>query len=142
MAVAGEVANQLMEVSMRSVSPALMVIAVLALPSSVANAIPITFTANLSGANEVPPVVSPGTGEATVILDAAAQTLQINVTFSGLTSKPAALDASATLLVLNSHSSWCRTVPGGCSTWIFSAPRDRHREPFRIICVALVQVGL
>jgi hypothetical protein len=31
-------------------------------------------------------VASPGTGLATVILDAAAQTLQINVTFSGLTS--------------------------------------------------------
>src|SRR3954449_12959415 len=71
---------------MRSVSPALMMIAVLALPASVANAIPITFTASLSGANEVPVVASPGTGLATVILDAAAQTLQINVTFSGLTS--------------------------------------------------------
>jgi hypothetical protein len=63
-----------------------MMIAVLALPSSIANAIPITFTANLSGANEVPPVASPGTGLATVILDAAAQTLQINVTFSGMLS--------------------------------------------------------
>jgi CHRD domain len=75
-----------MEGSMRSVSPALMMIAVLVLPSSVANAIPITFEATLAGANEVPPVVSPGTGLATVILDAAAETLQINVTFSGLTS--------------------------------------------------------
>ena len=75
---------------MRSVSPALMVIAVLVLPSSVANAIPITFTATLSGANEVPPVVSPGTGETTVTLDAEAQTLQINVTFSGLTSNTVA----------------------------------------------------
>jgi CHRD domain len=75
-----------MEVSMRSVSPALMMIAVLVLPSSVANAIPITFEATLAGANEVPPVASLGTGLATVILDAAAETLQINVTFSGLTS--------------------------------------------------------
>jgi hypothetical protein len=71
---------------MRSVSPALMMIAVLVLPSSVANAIPITFEATLAGANEVPPVASLGTGLATVILDAAAETLQINVTFSGLTS--------------------------------------------------------
>lgn len=71
---------------MRSVSPALMMIAVLMLPSSVANAVPITFTATLAGANEVPPVASPGTGLATVILDPTAQTLQINVTFSGLTS--------------------------------------------------------
>ena len=75
---------------MRSVSPALMMIAVLVLPSSVANAIPITFEATLAGANEVPPVVSPGTGLATVILDAAAETLQINVTFSDLTSNTVA----------------------------------------------------
>src|SRR5262245_5182938 len=58
----------------------------LALPMATANAIPMTFTAVLSGANENPVVATPGTGLATVILDAAAQTLQINVTFSGLTS--------------------------------------------------------
>jgi hypothetical protein len=75
---------------MRSASSALMMIAVLVLPSSVANAIPITFTATLSGANEVPPVPSPGTGETTVTLDAEAHTLQINVTFSGLTSNTVA----------------------------------------------------
>ena len=51
-----------------------------------AHAIPLTFEANLSGANEVPPVPSPGTGFATVVLDPAAQTIQINATFSGLTS--------------------------------------------------------
>ena len=71
-------------------SPALVIMAALMLPSSVANAIPITFTATLAGANEVPLVVSPGTGLATVILDAAAQTLQVNVTFSGLTSNTVA----------------------------------------------------
>ena len=75
---------------MRRVSPAMMMIAFLVLPSSVANAIPITFTATLAGANQVPVVVSPGTGLATVILDAAAQTLQINATFSGLTSNTVA----------------------------------------------------
>jgi len=51
-----------------------------------AYAIPVTFVGNLTGANEVPPVPSPATGLATVVLDAAAQTLQINATFSGLTS--------------------------------------------------------
>ena len=51
-----------------------------------AYAIPVTFVGNLTGANEVPPVSSPGSGLATVVLDAAAQTLQINATFSGLTS--------------------------------------------------------
>src|SRR5712664_3521559 len=51
-----------------------------------AYAIPVTFVANLTGANEVPPVPSPGTGFAAVVLDPTAQTLQVNATFSGLTS--------------------------------------------------------
>jgi len=51
-----------------------------------AYAIPVTFVGNLTGANEVPPVPSSATGLATVVLDAAAQTLEINATFSGLTS--------------------------------------------------------
>jgi CHRD domain len=71
-------------------SSALVIMASLMLSAPAANAIPMTFTADLSGANEVPVVASPGTGLATVILDAAAQTLQINVTFSGLTSNTVA----------------------------------------------------
>jgi CHRD domain/PEP-CTERM motif len=56
----------------------------LTLPPSVANATPITFVANLSQALEVSPTGSPGTGTATVVLDAAANTMQVDVTFSGL----------------------------------------------------------
>jgi hypothetical protein len=73
-----------------SVAPKLTVIvlavatALLLVPA--AYAIPVTFVGNLTGANEVPPVPSSATGLATVVLDAAAQTLQINATFSGLTS--------------------------------------------------------
>jgi hypothetical protein len=55
-----------------------------------AEALPLTFGGNLAGANEVPPTASPGTGVATVVLDPTAQTLQVNVTFSGLTSNDAA----------------------------------------------------
>src|SRR6266498_2144452 len=51
-----------------------------------AHATPITFQAILTGANEVPPVISPATGLAIVVLDPTAQTIQINATFSGLTS--------------------------------------------------------
>jgi hypothetical protein len=50
----------------------------------------MTFVGNLSGLNEVPPNSSPGTGIATVILDPTAQTLQVNATFSGLTSNDVA----------------------------------------------------
>jgi hypothetical protein len=63
---------------------------VLMLQAPAAHAVPMTFVGNLSGANEVPPVVSPGTGLATVILDPTAQTLQVNATFSGLTSNDVA----------------------------------------------------
>ena len=71
---------------MRYVSPALVLVGALILQTPAANAIPMTFVGNLSGANEVPPVNSPGTGLATIILDPTAQTLQVNATFSGLTS--------------------------------------------------------
>jgi hypothetical protein len=46
----------------------------------------LTFAANLSGANEVPPVMTPGTGNVTVVLDTIAQTLEISGSFSNLTS--------------------------------------------------------
>src|SRR5262249_31448331 len=55
-----------------------------------AHEIPITFELNLSGANEVPPVSPAGTGTATVVLDPTAQTLQISISFSGLTSNTTA----------------------------------------------------
>ena len=51
---------------------------------------PTTFTANLTQANEVPPTGSPATGSATVVLDPAANTLSVHVTFSGLTSNTVA----------------------------------------------------
>ncbi len=71
---------------MRYVSPAMVMMAALMVPAPAAHADPITFIANLSGANEVPPVASGGTGLATIMLDPTAQTLQVNATFSGLTS--------------------------------------------------------
>ena len=55
-----------------------------------ADATPITFQAILTGANEVPPVASLATGQAIVVLDPTAQTIQINATFSGLTSNDVA----------------------------------------------------
>ena len=78
-----------------SIVPTLLVTALaiataLTLLVPAAHAIPMTFVGNLSGANEGPPVASPGTGLATVVLDPTAQTIQINVTFSGLTSNDVA----------------------------------------------------
>jgi len=45
----------------------------------------ITLTATLNGATEVPPAASAGSGFATVVLNTTAQTLLVNVAFSGLT---------------------------------------------------------
>ena len=63
-----------------------LLILIAGLYSSVAGATPVTLTAVLSGANEIPANPSPATGQATLILDPAAQTLQLSVTFSDLTS--------------------------------------------------------
>jgi CHRD domain/PEP-CTERM motif len=73
-----------------SVSLAVVVLVALLWPAPATHATPITFEANLSGANEIPATPSQGAGQAEVVLDAAAQTIQINVTFSGLTSNDVA----------------------------------------------------
>jgi hypothetical protein len=60
---------------------------VLILPAPAADADVINLFANLSGANERPdPTPSLGAGFVQVVLDTTAQTLGLNVTFSGLTS--------------------------------------------------------
>ena len=64
----------------------LMLVAALMLPAAGTYARPTTFTANLTQALEVPPTGSAATGSATVVLDPAANTLSVHVTFSGLTS--------------------------------------------------------
>lgn len=54
------------------------------LASLEAQAIPITYTASLSGASESPPVPSPGSGFTTVVIDPDAHTLFVDVSFTGL----------------------------------------------------------
>src|SRR5947209_5123937 len=74
-----------------AVWPALFTTAALSmLPVPVAHADVTDLFANLSGANEVPPNASPGTGSVEVVLNTTAQTIEINVTFSGLTSNDVA----------------------------------------------------
>jgi hypothetical protein len=80
--------------SLRFATPVFIAICAIAATSFVApmtsEAAPLTFEAILSGANEVPSNASPGTGLATIVLDPTAQTLQVNATFSGLTSNDVA----------------------------------------------------
>ncbi len=61
-----------------------LLLAALMLPAHATYAISTEFVAILSGANEVPPTGSPGAGQATVILDLTANTMQVDLTFSGL----------------------------------------------------------
>lgn len=64
----------------------LLLVAVVLLYASAAQGAPITLVTLLSGANEIPPVATPAMGQATVTVDPVAQTLQLFVSFSGLTS--------------------------------------------------------
>jgi len=49
-----------------------------------------TFTADLSGANQVPPVTADGTGDATVTISDDGQSVSWDISYSGLTGDPAA----------------------------------------------------
>src|SRR5438105_4941269 len=64
-------------------------------------AAPMAFVAKLAGANENPPTTSTGTGTAIVIVDPAANTMGVSVTFSGLTSGNTA-----------AHIHCCEATPG------------------------------
>ena len=75
---------------MRYFGPALVLIAITLFQAPTAQAAPITLAATLSGAAEIPPVVSPGTGQATAVLDPDAKTLELHISFSGLTSNTTA----------------------------------------------------
>jgi CHRD domain/PEP-CTERM motif len=60
----------------------LLLLAALAAGSTFAGI--ISYDADLSGANEVPPNVSPGTGFAVVTIDDIALTMRVQISFSGL----------------------------------------------------------
>ena len=60
-----------------------------------------TYMAPLAGANENPPVASPGTGFTTVLVNTSAHTIRVVTTFSGLTSNTTA-----------SHIHCCVVPPG------------------------------
>jgi hypothetical protein len=71
-------------VAMKAVSLPLVLMATLILPVPSSYAATIPLFANLTGALESPPTPSLGTGQATVLLDTTAHTIQVTATFSGL----------------------------------------------------------
>jgi hypothetical protein len=70
----------------------------------------ITYTAILSGANEVPPNGSPATGLATITFDTIADTLRVQATFSGLSTPDQA-----------AHIHCCTAVPGAGNAGVATA---------------------
>lgn len=68
---------------MRQLLPPLLVTLLLGFAGA-AHAATTTYTTTLSGAREVPPNSSPGTGTATVVIDDTANTMALNVSFYGL----------------------------------------------------------
>ena len=74
----------------RSISQrALMVFGGLALAGTLtlAQAAPVSFEVPLSGAQQVPPVQSPGSGKADLTYDASTRVVTWNITFSGMPSQ-------------------------------------------------------
>ncbi len=69
---------------MRNLAWLLGTMAALILATPTAYATPLIFAADLTQALEVPPTGSPGTGNATVVVDTASNMMQVGVTFSGL----------------------------------------------------------
>jgi len=80
---------------------ALLSAMILALSATAAHAAPITYTATLSGANEVPAVPTTGTGSATITYDAVTHLLTLDINFANLVSPTTA-----------SHIHCCAPQPG------------------------------
>jgi hypothetical protein len=93
---------------MRLTGFAAVLLAVSSLPMA-AHATPITLVGNLLGANENPGNNSLGTGLAVVIIDPAANTMRVEVNFSGLFATTATGAASG---VTASHIHCCEATPG------------------------------
>jgi len=79
----------------------------LAMSAGAANAAVLTFEAVMSGPNESPANASPGTGYGTVVIDTVANTMTLNVTFSGLTGTTSA-----------SHIHCCTAVAGASTAGV------------------------
>ena len=99
--------------SIRGLTMATIAFVALAAASAV-QAAPITFQAVLDGPSENPPNASPGTGNATVVFDIVAHTMEVSVSFSGLlgTTTAAHIHCCTTPLVNVSPATTTPTFPG------------------------------
>lgn len=70
--------------AMRASANRLVAVAFVLGTGATADAATITYRAMLDGASESPPVVTPGTGTATVVLDTLAKTMRVRASFADL----------------------------------------------------------
>lgn len=96
--------------------------------ATAAQAAVLTYTTTLSGAAEDPPVASPGTGSATVVIDTILHTMDINVTFADLVEPTTVAHIHGpTLDPLSGNASVMTTTPsfpgfpGGVTSGTFNA---------------------
>ena len=71
---------------MKKILCAAIVLASSVVATTASWAVPMTYHVDMSGPNESPPNASPGTGSATIVVDGVANTLAINMGFTGLTA--------------------------------------------------------
>src|SRR6266851_56466 len=96
---------------MRYISLALFLMITQIFHAPAAQAVPLTFVGHLNSAEEKNPLDnSTATGLATIILDPAAQTIQVNATFSGLTSNDVAAHIHC-CVPLGTNTGVATTVP-------------------------------
>ena len=90
-----------------------------------------TYAANLTGAIEVPPNASPGTGSTIVDIDPVAHTMRVRVTFNGLVGTTTACHIHAPTLVAGTGTASVATTtptftgfPGGVSAGVYDHTFD------------------
>lgn len=96
--------------------------------SAPAHAIQFFYTADLNGANEEPPNISPATGTANLIYDDVARTLNVDVVFSGLVGNTAAAHIHAATTIPGSGTAGVATpfstFPTGVTTGNYNTTLD------------------
>jgi hypothetical protein len=98
------------------------------LTSAPARAVQFFYTADLNGANEEPPNISPATGTANLIYDDVARTLNVDVLFSGLVGNTAAAHIHAATTIPGTGTAGVATpfstFPTGVTTGSYNITLD------------------
>lgn len=97
---------------------------------------PLTFSTTLSGPAESPPNASPGTGVAQVDFDAAAHTMRVRVTFSGLTAGTSASHIHAPTTVPDSGTAGVATALPTFPSFPLGVTSSSYDQTFNTLATA------